>query len=331
MSREVRPDLQEGEYVIGRAQFSVTWLCLPVWCSFTLFIPLGVLFDYASRSEWPIGFTSGIMLAFSIGGLLSTIRCFDACATQILITSHSIVHEKCLFSRRTHSIRREQLESIQIRQSLWGRLANFGTLQFVGSGSVQPPAIAGIYEPDRVRNLMIGSSPQPRPPILRFSVGNNTYEILGSEREEYSWRLSTDSEGQSEPPTTPIQFGYDLKDFVLSYMEVIGRIRSESTRKWIATAVFIGIPMLGCFGSLALIIHLSLGLLYGQYGTFTNWVEESGNLNNLLGCIQFLSYLYIMFSFLILCGRWQWCKGELFVSGPPLEAFSGGAGKASKI
>ena len=54
--------------------------------------------------------------------------------TEIAVTNLRLIYKRGFFQRRTNDLQLRSVEEVRIRQNLWGRLFNFGNVEFHGTG-----------------------------------------------------------------------------------------------------------------------------------------------------------------------------------------------------
>ena len=74
--------------------------------------------------------------------------------TELAITNKRVIAKFGFISRRTVEINIHKVESIQVDQSMLGRIFNFGTLLISGAGDPQAP-ITGISDPMAFRKAFM--------------------------------------------------------------------------------------------------------------------------------------------------------------------------------
>ena len=88
-----------------------------------------------------------LTLAFFGLGLIFWIMAFVTYkTTELAFTNKRVIAKIGFISRQTIEINIAKVESIQVIQSIWGRIFNFGTIVIAGAGNPQAP-IAGISDP----------------------------------------------------------------------------------------------------------------------------------------------------------------------------------------
>ena len=114
--------LRPGERVLQRVQLHWIVYAPP----FVLFLAGVVIFAY--------GFViSGMLLVFV--GLLVWLMCWTIrMTTEIAVTSQRVIIKRGLIRRSTMEMYASQIESVEVEQSITGRLLDFGTLIIGGTG-----------------------------------------------------------------------------------------------------------------------------------------------------------------------------------------------------
>lgn len=135
----VEATLIKGEKVKVRANFHwVAWL----WYYF-IFSTLGVsaliTFFFAFRAYWEQDIP--VMCVFIVAGLIlgfyPLTAYLELAMTEMVCTNRRVVCKTGIISIRSAEIKTEKLESIQIKQSFWGRLFGYGNICFSGTGTAK--------------------------------------------------------------------------------------------------------------------------------------------------------------------------------------------------
>ena len=74
--------------------------------------------------------------------------------TELAITSKRIIAKHGLIKRETIEINLPKVESLQVEQSVWGRVFDYGTVIVHGTGSSTEP-IVNVKAPLRFRNAFV--------------------------------------------------------------------------------------------------------------------------------------------------------------------------------
>lgn len=132
--------LGAGETVIARARFP--WFYgLSAWLSFLLPLAALIALYIEARTSGPVDSSNSyywglwILAAWLVYGLFECLKLMTIRATtEIGVTSHRFVEKHGIFSVKTSEITLPNIEGVQMRQSLWGRLMGYGTVTIEGTG-----------------------------------------------------------------------------------------------------------------------------------------------------------------------------------------------------
>jgi len=130
MSSYVESALTEGERVLYQGRLS--W-----WTQFPL-TALGVL----------------LLPLFGAGLILIGIAWIRLRSTELAITNKRVITKLGLVSRDTLELNLQKIETVQVQQSVRGRLLNYGTLIIAGGGVTQEP-IHGLADPMEFRRAFL--------------------------------------------------------------------------------------------------------------------------------------------------------------------------------
>jgi uncharacterized membrane protein YdbT with pleckstrin-like domain len=97
-----------------------------------------------------------VAFVFGIMGLCGVIRgLIDWLTTEIAVTTHRVVYKRGLIARDTIEINFNRIEGLDVRQSILGRILNFGTVVIRGTGlGVQP--MRDVAGPINLRKAAFG-------------------------------------------------------------------------------------------------------------------------------------------------------------------------------
>jgi len=106
-------------------------------------------------SVWHLLLLGLILLpAFGLGLILWGIAYVRIRSTEIAVTTRRLIVKHGLIRRSTIEINIGKVESIQVNQSLLGRMFDFGTLVIAGTGASHAP-VDGIAEPLAFRRAFV--------------------------------------------------------------------------------------------------------------------------------------------------------------------------------
>jgi len=68
---------------------------------------------------------------------------YEPWTTEIAVTNLRLIYKRGFFQRRTNDLQLRAIEEVRLRQDFWGRLLNYGRIEFYGTGvaELQLPAI----------------------------------------------------------------------------------------------------------------------------------------------------------------------------------------------
>jgi uncharacterized membrane protein YdbT with pleckstrin-like domain len=113
---------------------------------------------FGSISLWSLWhlFAAGVLLlpVFGIGLIFLAIAYVRYRSVELAVTTKRVIVKHGFIRRQTVEMNLNKVESIQVEQSVLGRLFNFGTLIVSGTGTSNAP-LAGIAEPAAFRKAFI--------------------------------------------------------------------------------------------------------------------------------------------------------------------------------
>ncbi len=113
-------------------------------------------------SVWHLLLLGLILLpAFGAGLILWLIAYIRIKSTELAVTTKRVIVKHGFIRRRTIEINLSKVESIQVTQSLLGRLFDFGTLVIAGTGASHAP-LEGIAEPLAFRKAFVEAQDSAR-------------------------------------------------------------------------------------------------------------------------------------------------------------------------
>jgi uncharacterized membrane protein YdbT with pleckstrin-like domain len=154
--RYVRQVLQPGETIVYATKLHwliyVQTIFLLIAC---LIIASAVLFTSDNQS-----ITLALEIAaiiFAVLALSTGLRAFIRRATtELAVTDHRVIYKSGLLSRHTIEMNRDKVESVDVDQSLLGRVFGYGTVVVRGTGGSLEP-IRNIGDPLTFRSHITAS------------------------------------------------------------------------------------------------------------------------------------------------------------------------------
>jgi uncharacterized membrane protein YdbT with pleckstrin-like domain len=150
MSSYVDSVLSEGERIVYRANVS-HWKYFPSYL-------LGTLFLAGGAAAWLMGAQGSSWFVVSLAALAVGLFVIIAAlirrsTTELVLTDRRIITKRGLVSRSTVEMNLAKVESLQVNQSLMGRMFNYGDVSVVGTGSSLEP-LYGISDPLELRKKL---------------------------------------------------------------------------------------------------------------------------------------------------------------------------------
>jgi uncharacterized membrane protein YdbT with pleckstrin-like domain len=154
--RYVRQVLQPGETVVYATKLHWLIYVQTILLLIACFIIAGAMLF---TSDNP-GITLALEIAaiiFAVLALSSGLRAFIRRATtELAVTDHRVIYKSGLLSRHTIEMNRDKVESVDVDQSLLGRIFGYGTVVVRGTGGSLEP-IRNIGDPLTFRTYITAS------------------------------------------------------------------------------------------------------------------------------------------------------------------------------
>lgn len=131
MASYVNSALMGAEKILYQAKISI-WTLAPMYALGGLILLSGL----ASLS--PVGI--GLGLALIVSALLPYLT------TELAITDKRVIAKFGVIKRQTVELNLQKIEAVHLKQSIVGRIFNFGSIVLAGAGNSQAP-IPGISKP----------------------------------------------------------------------------------------------------------------------------------------------------------------------------------------
>ena len=144
--------LQPGETVIAVTR--IHWWF--VWRRAVLLLILAIVLAVAALEEsgdTQTGLLAGAAVALVLALLLALGPAIERATTELAVTNRRVVHKRGLVQRHTIEMSRGQVESVDVDQSVLGRMMNFGDIVVHGTGTTPEP-FRFIADPLRFRSAI---------------------------------------------------------------------------------------------------------------------------------------------------------------------------------
>jgi uncharacterized membrane protein YdbT with pleckstrin-like domain len=144
--------LQPGEEI--RHVASIHWIVY--WPGTLTLIVAIVIYGYAHIGQHATGFLDVVAAAVTIVALVLLFReWFNWWNTEIAVTNRRIIYKEGFIRRNTVEMHMDKVESVDVRQSILGRLLDYGDVELKGTGSGFEP-LKTISAPLELRNHITG-------------------------------------------------------------------------------------------------------------------------------------------------------------------------------
>jgi uncharacterized membrane protein YdbT with pleckstrin-like domain len=139
--------LQPGERVVMRGHLH--WI---VYWHAILFAVLGIACAFWSGSSGMGVVWSFAAIAFGLLCVLSALHgWFIRWITEIAVTDRRIIYKRGFINRHTEEMNMDKVASVDVDQSILGRMLDYGTVHVLGTGGAQPSDKSG--EPRGIEHL----------------------------------------------------------------------------------------------------------------------------------------------------------------------------------
>ena len=93
----------------------------------------------------------GLLVLAVVAGIAAAAR---RASTELAVTDHRVIYKRGIVGRYTIEMARSKVESVDVVQSFWGRVFNFGTILVRGTGGTLEP-FRDVEDPLRLRSAII--------------------------------------------------------------------------------------------------------------------------------------------------------------------------------
>src|SRR5262245_54586247 len=155
--RYVRRVLQPGETIVYSTKLH--------WLVYVNAILLAVVCIILIGAAIATNDNQSLSLAFAIAAIIFALLALSAArrgfirrtTTELAVTDHRVIYKSGLLSRHTIEMNRDKVESVDVDQSLLGRIFGYGTVVVRGTGGSLEP-IRNIGDPLTFRTYITAST-----------------------------------------------------------------------------------------------------------------------------------------------------------------------------
>jgi uncharacterized membrane protein YdbT with pleckstrin-like domain len=143
--------LQPGETVLATTKLH-WFVYLPAVLALALAVGCALASYHMPRElQWAMLVAAAIL---ALTGLVSWLSAaIRRASTELAVTDHRVIYKVGVFSRHTAEMNRSKVESVDVEQTLTGRLFGYGTLVLRGTGGTFEP-IRNIADPLAFRSAI---------------------------------------------------------------------------------------------------------------------------------------------------------------------------------
>ena len=154
----IESQLQPGEEILYRAYVTrLTLAPLVAVAAAALVIAAVAWFQFQNLPGALVGLAVAV-----IAGLIFAWKDFIRRANDYVLTNHRIIQEIGVLSRRSMDSRLDKINNVEHRQTLWGRLLNYGDVEIDTASETGAALFRNISHPLPFKNAILAAAEQYR-------------------------------------------------------------------------------------------------------------------------------------------------------------------------
>jgi len=146
--------LIEGERIVQRAR--IAWLS---WYLLRWTLASAVLLIAATIALY-LGSVEIALVEMAIAALSLLWAWILRATHELAITNKRVISKEGVIARDTHEINLDKIEGLMVKQGIWGRIVNFGTIEITGTGKAEAK-FANIADPLVFRRKFMEATDRP--------------------------------------------------------------------------------------------------------------------------------------------------------------------------
>jgi uncharacterized membrane protein YdbT with pleckstrin-like domain len=155
----IESQLQPGEEILYRAYITRLTL-IPVAVAAGIALVAAAVAWHFQRQQPVVAL---LLLALAaIFGLVYLWKDFVRRANDYVLTNHRLIQESGILSRRSIDSRLDKINNVEYRQTLWGRLLNYGDVEIDTASDAGISVFRHISHPLQFRNAILAAAEQYR-------------------------------------------------------------------------------------------------------------------------------------------------------------------------
>ncbi|MEO6195514.1 MAG: PH domain-containing protein [Thermoanaerobaculia bacterium] len=158
----IESQLQPGEEILYRAYVTrLTQAPLVAVLAAALVIAAVAWFQFQATS-WALPAALAALAVAVVAGLIFAWKDFIRRANDYVLTNHRIIQEIGVLSRRSMDSRLDKINNVEHRQTLWGRLLNYGDVEIDTASETGAALFRNISHPLEFKNAILAAAEQYR-------------------------------------------------------------------------------------------------------------------------------------------------------------------------
>jgi membrane protein YdbS with pleckstrin-like domain len=152
--------LQPGEEILYRAHVTRVTLA-PLWALLALVLAVAAYLQFGIDSTN----TPGALVALAVAALIGVVlawKLFVLRANEYVLTNHRVIRNTGILSQQSMDSRLDKVNNIEHRQSLWGRLLNFGDVEIDTASETGAAVFRNISHPLEFKRAIVAAAEEYR-------------------------------------------------------------------------------------------------------------------------------------------------------------------------
>jgi len=145
--------LQPGETIIATGRLH--WI---IYNRAIFFLVMGVALVWWEQAKWPTHdvLIAGTAMTFGVLFLATFLHAwFFRWITEFAVTNRRVIYSRVFISRRTDEMNMDKVETVDVHQTILGRILSYGSMRITGTGGTNNIEIDRLAAPFALRNAII--------------------------------------------------------------------------------------------------------------------------------------------------------------------------------
>jgi uncharacterized membrane protein YdbT with pleckstrin-like domain len=158
----IESQLQPGEEILYRAYVTRLTLAPLVAVAAAALVIAAVAWFQFQGTSWSLPAALIALAVAAVAGLIFAWKDFIRRANDYVLTNHRIIQEIGVLSRRSMDSRLDKINNVEHRQTLWGRLLNYGDVEIDTASETGAALFRNISHPLEFKNAILAAAEQYR-------------------------------------------------------------------------------------------------------------------------------------------------------------------------